>query len=68
MPKNPFDTLNPEEKSALVAYAKEHGRTWKSSLRDDWYNASAESILHRLRNKEDFGPTGLINVRLPKEK
>lgn len=52
-------TLKPEERGALNAYARTHGRTWKSKLRAEWMNASAEQILHNLRNHSCFGPAGL---------
>ncbi len=35
---------------ALRAYARHHGRTWKVELRAEWMRASAEPLLHRLRN------------------
>jgi hypothetical protein len=60
--KNPL--LEPEEVAALRAYAKEHGRYWKSHLREAWMTASEPGILQQLRNASYFGPTGLIKFKL----
>jgi hypothetical protein len=55
--------LTPEQRTALEAFAAEHGRLWKSRLRDQWMNASATPELHRLRNTH--GPSWLARFRLP---
>jgi hypothetical protein len=47
---------------ALRAYARCHGRTWKAELRTEWMRASAEPLLHRLRNSH--GPSWLGRVML----
>jgi len=49
------------ERQTLDAYAAKHGRNWKQSLQDAWYNASEPGILQALRNDPAFGPRGLIN-------
>ncbi len=36
--------------AALRAYAHDHGRSWKARLRVEWVNATAEPLLHQLRN------------------
>ncbi|MEJ7715978.1 MAG: hypothetical protein WKF40_09895 [Thermoleophilaceae bacterium] len=36
--------------TALRAYAHDHGRTWKAKLWAEWMNATAEPLLHGLRN------------------
>ncbi len=54
--------LRPDHVAALQDYAKEHGRTWKAKLRDDWMNARTTGPLHELRNSH--GPSWLANFRL----
>ena len=54
--------LSPAERDALHAYARRHGRTWKSSLRDDWMRGRAEGPLQRIRNR--LGPRWLAAYRL----
>lgn len=57
--------LTPEQLEALTAYAAEHGRTWKDSLRTDWYYARRPGALQQIRN--EFGPTWLMTFKFPKE-
>lgn len=57
-----------EQLAALVAYAKAHGRKWKSQLNHAWmtgqYGMSDDSMnLQQVRNT--LGPTWLIRFRLP---
>jgi len=47
---------------ALRRYAEGHGRCWKAALRDEWIYASADPLLHRLRNSH--GPHWLVSFRL----
>ena len=56
--------LDAEQTAALAAFAAEHGRSWKAQLRRQWERASANPILHGLRNTH--GPTWLDRYRLPK--
>lgn len=58
------ESLNSEEQSALQAYARVYGRTWKANLRRDWELANLTGILQQLRNDPKFGPAGLIRFRL----
>ena len=58
----PFAPLDPEQAAALALCAKAHGRSWKDALRAAWTTASAEPVLHRLRNTH--GPAWLSSVRL----
>lgn len=51
-----------DQQAALQTYAAEHGRCWKENLLADWMNASAEPLLHRLRNSH--GPTWLLRLKL----
>jgi hypothetical protein len=51
-----------EQRAALQAYAAEHGRCWKEHLLAEWINATAEPLLHQLRNTH--GPTWLLHLRL----
>ena len=48
---------------ALQLFARTHGRSWKSRLRTEWSNATADPLLHRLRNTH--GPLWLERYRLP---
>ncbi len=48
---------------ALRAYARDHGRSWKTELRAEWMRASAEPLLHGLRNSH--GPSWLKGYALP---
>jgi hypothetical protein len=54
--------LSLAERDALHAYARRHGRTWKSSLRDDWMRGRAEGPLQRIRNR--LGPRWLAAYRV----
>ena len=54
----------PEQLAALVAYARENGRTWKSRLNHDWSTGQSTGALQQVRNS--FGPSWLIRFRLPK--
>lgn len=65
--------LQDHEITALQAFAKEHGRNWKSALILNWGYArvwtcdsmpNAGNFLHALRN--EFGATWLYNFKLPK--
>lgn len=56
--------LREEELVALSEYASKHGRFWKSKLRDEWLKATAEPILHALRNTH--GPSWLDRFKLPR--
>ncbi len=47
---------------ALRAYARRHGRSWKTELRAEWMRASAEALLHGLRNSH--GPSWLKGYAL----
>ena len=67
-------TLTDAEHAALAAFAREHGRRWKSQLTDVyWYNArpagissEIDSTLHALRNDPRWGHRGLDAYRLSK--
>lgn len=50
------------QRAALKAFAKKHGRSWKSRLQDLWRSASASPELHRLRNTH--GPRWLATFKL----
>ncbi|KFI24905.1 hypothetical protein CDV52_15880 [Haematobacter missouriensis] len=58
----PADGVTAQEHKALRAFASEHGRCWKAELRKQWMSASAEPVLHRLRNR--LGPSWLVRFRL----
>lgn len=63
MPKSPTPQTS-EQIEALKAYAREHGRYWKSALQDDWLSANCQGPLRELRNT--LGPSWLVRYRLPK--
>jgi hypothetical protein len=53
--------LEQAELNALKDFAVEHGRRWKSILRDRWEHANCSAELQRVRNK--IGPSGLAAIR-----
>lgn len=57
--------LNSNELAAIVEYARENGRRWKSKLAADWMNGRTRGTLQNLRNSAQFGPAGLARFRLP---
>jgi|SRR6516162_5642574 len=63
-------TLTQKQEFAIEAFAKIHGRNWKSVLRDAWMSGaypygSDTASLQQVRNY--FGPAWLVSYRLPKE-
>jgi hypothetical protein len=56
--------LTREQEGALKRFAKAHGRTWKHVLWAQWMQASAEPVLHALRNSH--GPNWLATYRIHK--
>ena len=63
--------LTPHQADAILAYAHEHGRNWKSDLRADWMHARARvyrgphdyrAELQQVRNQ--LGPSWLTRVKL----
>ncbi|QDJ12280.1 hypothetical protein HVPorG_05054 (plasmid) [Roseomonas mucosa] len=61
-PDSDYLPLLQDQRAALRAYAAEHGRCWKAHLLADWMNATAEPLLHQLRNSH--GPTWLLRLKL----
>ena len=57
--------LTQTEHDVIRAYAREHGRYWKASLRDDWMNARTTGIMQALRNSH--GPSWLVSFSLPRD-
>lgn len=58
--------LTPEQVDALRRYAKKHGRTWKSKLRDAWMGMPPHDDAGTLRGlRNSHGPTWLDRFRLP---
>lgn len=55
--------LDMEQAAAIAAYAHENGRTWKTRLHCEWLRASADPILHGLRNTH--GAKWLHDYHLP---
>ncbi len=47
-------------KARVAAFAREHGRTWKSALRSLWTSGKDEGYLRIARNT--LGPTGLDGI------
>jgi hypothetical protein len=58
--------LTAEQLAALRNYADTHGRTWKAQLNHEWMTGTSRGLLQQIRNS--FGPTWLVQFRLPKEK
>jgi hypothetical protein len=61
--------LTADQLVAVTTYAAEHGRNWKSALREAWMTGiyddfQGSNFLQQIRNT--FGPTWLIRFRLPK--
>ena len=46
---------------ALHSYAEAHGGCWKERLLAEWINATAEPLLHHLRNTH--GPSWLLRYK-----
>jgi hypothetical protein len=57
-------TLTADEALALDAYASKHGRTWKATLRTEWYHARTTGTLHALRNDAQWNFAGLDAYRV----
>lgn len=62
--------LTTEQLRAIREFASQHGRTWKSQLRECWmtgqYPPDCDSrSLQNIRNS--FGPIWLVNFRMPKD-
>ena len=57
--------LTQAEHDAIRAYAIEHGRYWKASLRDDWMNARTTGVMQALRNSH--GPSWLVSFSLVRD-
>lgn len=58
--------LTAEEFAAVEAFAKKHGRNWKSELSNRWLHARTRGALQSLRNSH--GPSWLHTFRLSKAK
>lgn len=64
---------NREQLNALRKYAQRHGRNWKQSLRDVWFNGRYDwdgdgdisCYLQQVRNQ--LGPSWLTNFKLEAE-
>lgn len=59
----------PEQMDALREWAAKHGRTWKSKLREAWFDGDyglfeKSHYLQQVRNQ--LGPSWLVRVVLPK--
>ena len=51
-----------QQVEALLRFADDHGRNWKSALNHLWMRAAAPAVLHGLRNSH--GPSWLASYRL----
>lgn len=60
-----YPPLMRDQAVALRAYAQGHGRSWKTRLCVEWMNATADPLLHQLRNSH--GPTWLNRLVLDGE-
>lgn len=57
-----------EQVAALQAYAKAHGRCWKSQLREAWMTGiygSGDDSQHLQQVRNNLGPSWLTRYRLP---
>jgi hypothetical protein len=63
-PSRNMETLTQEQAAALIAYAAQHGRTWKSELRADWFSGRTVGELQQIRN--EFGPAWLTRFDIKK--
>jgi hypothetical protein len=78
MPKMDFSWMTKDQVECIRWFAWHNGRYWKQALRDQWMVACRDIVeivpgqpdyrahLQLLRNHPKFGPSGLINYRLPK--
>ena len=60
---------SPSQAQAIAAFAKKHGRQWKSELNNAWLNGddAREPDGHLLRQvRNQLGPSWLQSYRLPK--
>lgn len=57
-----YPPLMLDQAAALRAYALRRGRSWKSKLWLEWMDATAEPLLHQLRNTH--GPVWLDRLAL----
>lgn len=55
------DCLSPLEKLELAIRWNEHGRTYKSVIRDEWERGLCNGTLQSIRNK--IGPSGLVRLK-----
>lgn len=61
---NPADRLSVDDYNALAAYAVQHGRCWRSAMREEWFAGTDVGWKRRLRNQ--VGSTCLSEIRLPR--
>lgn len=57
-----YPPLMLDQTAALRAYARGHGRSWKTRLWREWMDATTEPLLHQLRNTH--GPAWLDHLVL----
>lgn len=57
-----YPQLMLDQVAALRVYARGHGRSWKTRLWMEWMEATAEPLLHQLRNTH--GPAWLDQLVL----
>lgn len=62
MAKPTLDDLNPDEREALLEFARSHGTFWKSRLLAGWERAAFPGPLQVIRNR--LGPSWLVRVRV----
>lgn len=60
-----LNDLNTEQREAVLAWARAHGRTWKRALRTAWMYSDAGCALQQVRNQ--YGPSWLDAVKIPTE-
>lgn len=55
--------LTIEQETALIAFARQHGRHWKLALNLRWASCTAGQVLQGVRNQ--FGPSWLAKYQVP---
>ena len=58
-----LNDLDLNQRAAIVAFAAEHGRTWKTQLLEGWAKATQTGPLQQSRN--EFGPAWLEKLTFP---
>lgn len=58
-----MNNLTPEQRNAVIEFAKQHGANWKEKLAEGWERSAYPGLLQEVRN--DLGPEWLAEMTLP---